>query len=121
MSGFGGGFGELGETLLTVLVLTAGGKVVDEAFDKPFAAAWAKLDEVDKRDEAFKDRSGNLMLHLAGTLLGQLLIDCEHLDKELLEGLVPFDYITSDQRALGGQGDDVVGRVVDQLALGQGA
>ena len=55
------------------------------------------------------------MFYLAGTFFGKRIFNGQHLDKKTFQGLVAKNHIFRDDFSLIGQGNGLIGRIVDQI------
>lgn len=92
-----------------------------EVFHKPSAFLRPGFQEIDEMYDPVDNRLGGRMLNPAGSLFRRFLVDAEHLDKKLFEGIVPPDHVQGRFAAVVRQRDGLVRRIVDKSFSGQGA
>ena len=83
----------------------------------PTGTGFHKLDEINHAPDYF--RWGGV-LDFTGALFGQRHVQGKDVDKELLERIVAVDDILGNLPTFVGEGDDLIGGVIDQTPLRQG-
>ena len=111
----------MGNTFLAFLVGFSGLAVFAESGDQIGAAPRALFDETDKLGQPVDDFLGRGMFNLAGAFLGNLFPHRQDLDEKILEHPMAENNILGHFLAGRGEGDHLIGGIIDQPLLGQGA
>ncbi len=93
--------------------------MITKPLEQAGAALGTHLDKLDEADESIHQLRRNCVFHFAGGFIGELVVGRQDLDEELTQRLVAADHVAGRFLAAGGEGDQVVRRVVDEVARRQ--